>query len=144
MADLLLIVRLAGRRIAFPADQVEAVVELEGITPAPCAAAHVAGLSALRSRVLTVIDGLASLGFARSAGAGLLEAIVVPSGGHTYALLVDQVEDVVEASGPLAPVKSPIGPGWDRVALGTIEAGSDLLLLADPHLLIAGPHAQAA
>ena len=144
MADLLLIVRLVGRRIAFPADQVEAVVELEGITPAPCAAPHVAGLSALRSRVLTVIDGAASLGFGRSTGGGLLEAIVVPSGGHTYALLVDQVEDVVEASGELSPLQAPIGAGWDRVAVGTIEAGSDLLLLADPHLLIAGPHAQAA
>ena len=144
MADLLLIVRVAGRRIAFPADQVEAVVELEGITPAPCAAPHVAGLSALRSRVLTVIDGVASLGFGRSDRPGLLEAIVIPSGGHTYALLVEQVEDVVEASGAPAPLQAPIGAGWDRVAVGTIEAGSDLLLLADPHLLIAGPHAQAA
>ena len=33
MAELLLIARLGGRRIAFPASKVEAVVELEGITP---------------------------------------------------------------------------------------------------------------
>ena len=145
MADhLLLIVRLAGRRIAFPASEVEGVVELEGLTPAPRAAAHVAGLSALRSRVLTVIDSVASLEFGRSATAELNDAIVVPSGGHPYALLVEAVEDVVEASGPPTPIRAPVGAGWDRVAIGMVEAEDDLLLLVDPHLLIAGPQAQAA
>ena len=80
MAELLLIVRLAGRRIAFPAAEVEAVVELEGITPVPRAAAHVAGLSALRSRVLTVIDCLASLEFGRVRPTACREAIVVAVG----------------------------------------------------------------
>jgi len=144
MSDLLLIVKLAGRRIALPASEVEGVVELDGITPAPRAAGHVAGLSALRSRVLTVIDGLASLEFGRAPVEGLLEAIVVPSGGHTYALLVDSVEDVIEAQRPPAPIRTPVGAGWDRVAIGTIDADKDLLLLVDPHLMIAGPTAQAA
>jgi len=144
MSDLLLIVRLAGRRIALPASEVEGVVELDGITPAPRAAGHVAGLSALRSRVLTVIDGLASLEFGRAPVEGLLQAIVVPSGGHTYALLVDSVEDVIEAQRPPAPIRTPVGAGWDRVAIGTIDADKDLLLLVDPHLMIAGPTAQAA
>jgi purine-binding chemotaxis protein CheW len=53
MADLYLIVRLAGRRVAFPAADVEAVVELEGLSPVPCALPHVAGLSALRSRIVS-------------------------------------------------------------------------------------------
>jgi purine-binding chemotaxis protein CheW len=143
MAELLLIARLAGRRIAFPASDVEAVVELEGITPAPCAAPHVAGLCAMRSRVLTVIDAVASLEFPAE-GSGARDAIVVPSGGHTYAVLVDEVEDVVEASHPPSPIRAPLGAGWDRVAIGTVEAEGDLLLLVDPHLLIAGPAAQAA
>ena len=144
MAELLLIVRLAGRRVAFPAAAVEAVVELEGLTPVPRAAGHVAGLSALRSRVLTVIDGLASLEFGRARIDGLIEAIVVPSGGHPYALIVEAVEDVVEVTRPPLPIKTPVGAGWDRVAIGMAEAGDDLLLLVDPHRLIAGPHAQAA
>jgi purine-binding chemotaxis protein CheW len=144
MADLLLIVRLAGRRIAFPAAEVEGVVELDGITPAPRAAGHVAGLSALRSRVLTVIDGLASLEFGRSRIDGLLDAIVIPSGGHPYALIVESIEDVIEATRPPLPIRTPVGAGWDRVAIGMAEAGEDLLLLVDPHRLIAGPQAQAA
>ncbi|HYI47001.1 MAG TPA: chemotaxis protein CheW [Allosphingosinicella sp.] len=143
MAELLLIARLAGRRIAFPAAEVEAVVELEGLTPAPRAAPHVAGLSALRSRVLTVIDGLAALEAGRFGELGR-DAIVVLSGGHTYALMVEEVEDVIEAEAPPSPVKAPLGAGWDRVALGTVEAEGELYLLVDPHALIAGPAARAA
>jgi purine-binding chemotaxis protein CheW len=142
MVELLLIARLAGRRIAFPAAAVEAVVELEGITPVPRAAGHVAGLSALRSRVLTVIDGLASLEF--GASGELREAVVVPSDGHTYAIMVEEVEDVIEPGGPPAPIKAPLGNGWDRVAIGMVEMEGGLVLLVDPHLLIAGPAAHAA
>jgi purine-binding chemotaxis protein CheW len=144
VADLLLIASLAGRRIAFPAIEVEAVLELEGLTPAPRAAPHVAGLSALRSRVLTVIDAKASLEFGRSGEAHLTEAIVVNSGGHTYALLVDDVEDVVEAAAAPQPITAPLGEGWDRVALAMVEAGGELFLMIDPHALIAGPTARAA
>lgn len=144
MADLLLVVTLAGKRIALPASKVEAVVELEGVTPAPCAATHVAGLSSLRSRVLTVIDGLAALDFGRAEPAVLTNAIIIPFGGHPYALLVDGVEDVVEASAAPLAVGAPLGSGWDRVATGMVEADSELLLCVDPHLLIAGPASQAA
>jgi purine-binding chemotaxis protein CheW len=139
MVELLLIVRLAGRRVAIPSSEVEAVVELEGITPVPGAVPHIAGLSALRSRVLTVVDSRVSLGMAPDASQSIAEAIVVPSGGHTYALLVDLVEDVVDAGGERAPLKASPGEGWDRVAKGTIEAAGDLLLLIDPHAVIAGP-----
>lgn len=144
MADLLLIVRLAGRRVAFPAAAVEGVVELDGIVPAPRAAPHVAGLSALRSRVLTVIDAVAALGFAPAPERPTADAIVVPCDGHAYALLVDAVEDVVEASAAPVPIPAPPGPGWDKVAGAMVEAGGDLLLLIDPHRLLAGPPAQAA
>jgi len=144
MAELLLVVYLAGTRIALPARDIEAVVELDGLAPVPGAPPHIAGLSALRSRVLTVIDSRASLGLAAAAPEGASEAIVVSSGNHTYALLVDEIEDVVETGGEPAPIQAPPGPGWARVASGMVEAGGDLLLLVDPHQLIAGPPALAA
>ena len=56
MAELLLIVTIGGERVALLAAAVESVVELDTLIPVPRAAPHVAGLSALRSRVLTVID----------------------------------------------------------------------------------------
>ena len=143
MAELLLIARLAGRRIAFPAARVEAVVELEGITPAPCAAPHVAGLAALRSRVLTVIDGRAALDLGGTGERQSNDAIVIPCDGHTYALLVEEVEDVIEADAPAVPLSAPVGAAWARVATGTVEVDSELFLLVDPALLIAGPAASA-
>lgn len=144
MTDLLLIVNLAGQRVAIPTVDVESVVELEGLTPVPRSADHVAGLSALRSRVLTVIDCFASLELGRAGAADLREAIVVAVDGHPYALIVDSVEDVVETDGEVRPVRTSLALGWHRVARGMVEAEGDLLLLIDTQALIAGPAAQAA
>ena len=144
MNDLLLIVNLAGQRVAIPAADVESVVELEGLTPVPRAASHVAGLSALRSRVLTVIDCFASLGLGHVPARQYHEAIVVSMDGHPYALIVDGVEDVVETNGEVRPVRTSLAGGWRRVARGMVEAEGDLLLLIDTQALLAGPAALAA
>ena len=144
MTDLVLIVRLAGRRIAIPADCVEAVVELERFTPVPRAAPHVAGLSALRSRVVTVIDPLVVLGFDATPQRPLYEAVLVSWEGHPYGLLVDSVEDVVEAPVARAATGTPFGAGWSDIATGLVEASGELLLLVDPYRLIAGQNARAA
>ena len=144
MAELLLIVTIAGDRIAIPAADVESVVELEALIPVPRAAAHVAGLAALRSRVLTVIDCLASLELRSNGSQSLKEAIIVEADGHPYALLVESVEDVVEVDLDVLPVRTSLKGGWRRVARGMIEVGGDLLLLVDTHALLEGPAAQAA
>ena len=46
--------------------EVEAVVKLTDISPVPGMGAHVAGLSALRSRVLTIIDVAALIRMAQA------------------------------------------------------------------------------
>ncbi len=144
MTELLLIARIAGERVAIPARHVEAVVEIEGIAAVPRAAPHVAGLAALRSRVLTVIDCRQSLELGRSCAEGVCEAVVVPCDGHPYALLVDAVEDVLEFTGETQPIRTSLASGWRRIATGMVDADGDLLLLVDPHALIAGPVREAA
>ena len=144
MAELLLIVRLAGQRIALRAAEVESVVEIDTVTPVPRAAPHVAGLAALRSRVLTVIDCLASLDPSRSLAGGVGEAVMAVVDGHPYALLVEAVEDVVEAGGDIRPAAASLAGGWGRIGRGTVEADGDLLLLADVEALIGGPAREAA
>ena len=143
MAELLLLVSLAGEQVAVRASEVESVVEIEGLTPVPRAGGHVAGLTALRSRVLTVIDCMASLEPGLRIEAPR-DAMVVVADGHPYALLVDRVEDVVEASGEIAPVPASLSAGWTRVATGYVPVEGRLFLLADVHALIAGPLAEAA
>lgn len=144
MMELLLIVTIAGQRVAIPAANVESVVELEGITPVPRSAVHVAGLSALRSRVLTVIDCLAALDLGCMSASGPREAIVVEMDGHPYALIVESVEDVVEIEADIRPVRTSLSGGWLRVAKGMVEVDGDLMLLVDATALLAGPAAQAA
>ena len=139
MNELLLIVTIAGSRVAFAAAKVESVVELDALSPVPRAAAHVAGLSALRSRVLTVIDCRRSLELGATDLSGLHEAAVVEVDGHHYALTVDAVEDVVEALSELQPVRATMEAGWERVGLGMVETEEGPLLLIDIDALIAGP-----
>ncbi len=139
MNELLLVVTIAGERVALPAAAVESVVELDTLIAVPRAAPHVAGLSALRSRVLTVIDCIRSLELGTSdCSKGIREAAVVEFDGHHYALIVDLVEDVVEAVGEPQAVRSTMGEGWERVSLGMIESESGPLLMVDIAALIAG------
>ena len=144
MNELLLIVTIAGSRVALPAAAVESVVELDALIPVPRAPAHVAGLSALRSRVLTVIDTLRSLELGESeCSDGIREAAVVELDGHHYALLVDVVEDVVEALSDPSPVRAAMGIGWERVSRGMVETEEGPLLLVDINSLIAGTATEA-
>lgn len=145
MNQLLLIVTIAGQRVALPAAAVESVVELDALIPVPRAAPHVAGLSALRSRVLTVIDCKRSLELGQSdVSDGIREGAVVELDGHHYALIVDVVEDVVEAASEPSPVRAAMGAGWERVSLGMVETEAGPLLLVDVAALISGSEARAA
>ena len=145
MNQLLLIVTIAGERVALPAEAVESVVELDALIPVPRAAPHIAGLSALRSRVLTVIDCMRALDLGVSdCSDGIREAAVVELEGHHYALIVDAVEDVVEALTEPQPVRAAMGSGWERASVGMVETESGPLLLVDVAALIGGAERQAA
>ena len=144
MNQLLLIVSIAGSRVALPAADVESVVELDALIPVPRAAPHVAGLSALRSRVLTVIDSVRALDLGESdCSDGIREAAVVELDGHHYALIVDAVEDVVDALSEPSPIRAAMGDGWERVSLGMVETEQGPLLLVDIAALVSGEAAEA-
>jgi len=145
MSELLLIVTIAGERIALPASAVESVVELDTLIPVPRAAPHVAGLSALRSRVLTVIDCQRSLELGDTdCSDGIREAAVVELDGHHYALIVELVEDVVEAQSDPVPVRAAMEKGWERASLGMVETEEGPFLLVDIATLIGGSDVRPA
>ena len=58
--------------------------------------------------------------------------------GHHYALIVDCVEDVVEAQSAAAPVRAAMSPGWERASIGMVETQEGPLLLIDVAALVAG------
>ncbi len=145
MNELLLVARIAGQRVALPAAAVEAVVELEALTPVPRAAPHIAGLSALRSRVLTVIDCRRALELGiTEVEDGILEAAVVELDGHHYALLVDGVEDVLQARSDPVALRAAMGSGWEAASNGLVETDEGPLLLVDVGVLLDGVQARAA
>ena len=142
MSKLFLIARIAGEPAAVPASAVASVVELDRITPVPRVAGHVAGLFALRSHVLTVIDAAAALGLGARPQAEPMTALAIEHDGHSYALLVDGVDDVAEAPSP-EPCPATLAPAWARVARGMVLHGGSPVLLVDPVTFLAGPAAAA-
>lgn len=144
MEDLKLIARVAGQEVALSADAVESVVEIDAITPVPLAGVHIAGLAALRSRVLTIIDTYAALELGRSPRDGVLQAIVVTIDNHLYGLLVDEVVDVAAIVGDAQPLNAGLSRGWMNAALGVVEHQGRALLQLDPARIVAGPFAVAA
>jgi purine-binding chemotaxis protein CheW len=135
--QLLLIATIGGHRAALPAAAIASVIEIEGIAPIPLARAPVAGLTTLRSRVLTVIDCRAALGLQALPGAIAHEAVVVEVGGHGYALLVDEVRDVTPALSEPVPPRADPGPGWAVALIGMVETAAGPVLLLDPARLAA-------
>lgn len=139
MNDLLVMAQMAGRRCALPASDVQSVIELGSITPVPRTPGFIAGITALRSRVLTVIDCRLALGFEKIEWSTDQRAAAVTVGGHAYALMVDAIEDVTTAASEPGEIAGGFGPEWTRVATGMIETGIGPALLLDLETLIAGP-----
>ncbi|WP_066530544.1 chemotaxis protein CheW [Erythrobacter sp. CCH5-A1] len=139
---LLVILQIAGRRCALSALDVRSVIETAAITPVPRAPAWIAGITALRSQALTVIDCRRAIGLAEGAWPTDHRAAVVTEGGHSYALLVDGIEDITTAVGEAGQVPGGFGAEWSRVAVGMIETMAGPALLIDLAALIAGPEAR--
>jgi len=128
---LFLFASIAGVPIAMRASEVEAVVRLGEIVPVPLVQAHVRGLAALRSRVLTVIDMEA-----RIFGKGGLDetaslAIVADIAAHSYGFLVDSVSDICLAPDGAQPVHGRMDPAWAPYVSGIVDyAGQSHLLVS--------------
>jgi purine-binding chemotaxis protein CheW len=143
MSAPLLIVRVAGDRIAVPADRVHSVIELGRIIPAPRAPDYIAGLTTLRSRTLTVIDTARAIGLPSTGHAEF--ALVIESDGCGYALIVEEVENVADGEPVPCRPEVKLGDGWTRVAEGLVETETGSLLIVDLDTIIAGPlHTKAA
>lgn len=145
MSELYLIVRIGGEHAAISATSVESVIELERVTPVQQVARHVVGVSALRSRPLTIVDCSRSLGLPDSGEpADGRRGVVVAVDGHLFALAVDDVQDVVEVDEEPEEVPVTLGPQWDRVAIGMIETDLGAMLVIDPRSIIDGPPIERA
>ncbi|MBC2777666.1 chemotaxis protein CheW [Parasphingopyxis marina] len=144
MEKLYLLAEADGSTFAISADAIESVVTAGEIVPVPLAASWVAGLTALRSRVITVVDTIASI-YQREAEIRDGQSLVVVNvDGNLYGLAVDEVHDVCEYSIELERLGASFDSGWRRVSSGMIEADGAAVIVVDPAILVLPETAIAA
>ncbi len=141
IGELLVVARIAGRACALSALDVKSVIEIGTVTPIPRAPVWIAGITALRSQALTVIDCRRAIGLPESEWPTDHRAIVVAEGGHSYALLVDAIDDITTGASEAGQVPGGFGPEWSRIATGMVETMAGPALLVDLGALLAGPDA---
>ena len=144
MDRLYLIAEAGGEHFAIPAEAVESVVTASDVIPVPLADPMVAGVSALRSKVITVIDTVAAIeGGAATVAAGS-SLVVVKIDDFLYGLAVEDVHDVVEFAADPERLGASFAAGWQRVSTGVIEIDGRTIVVIDPAALLSVPDAVAA
>ncbi|MGD9810276.1 MAG: chemotaxis protein CheW [Sphingobium sp.] len=125
MSGLYLFARISGTAVAIATDEVEAVVRLRELSPVPGVPPHVAGLSALRSRVLTIIDAPVLIcgrpTQSDTAEEGDRYAIMCDISGHSYGILVDGVDDIQTLDAVPMPICGKVDAAWLPYAAGVID-----------------------
>lgn len=137
--QLYLIARIGDQRAAFRSAEVESVVVIRNVTPVPAAPAHITGLLALRSRVITLVDARIAVGKLSPVSAEGCKAIIYEMDGHSYGIVVDQVEDVVFIDQQERPVRGHLDAGWGQVSETMIDWDNDTLLVIDTAKMVQGP-----
>jgi purine-binding chemotaxis protein CheW len=143
MSSLYVLAWIGTQRVAFDATRVESVVDIAAVVPVPLAAAHIVGLAAIRSQVITVIDCSVVTGGTPTPPTG--RAIVTSVEGHRYALRVDHVDDVVAGLSRTADQDVALGALWSVISDGVIEVAGGFAVVLDPvRLVSSGTSAIAA
>ena len=135
---------VADTPIAVRTEEIEAVVRLHDVSIVPGMPPHIAGLSALRSRVLTIIDIAALVNGAPTPRERHSLAIVADIMGHSYGLMVDGVSDICPAPGGELPLRGQLDPAWARFAEAVIEGPQGPNLLVSLSRFVEMPTLQAA
>lgn len=143
MENLYLIAEADGKTFAVPAGDVDTIVRDMEIVPVPLAEASVAGIAALRSRVVTVVDLIATIAGRAAASCCGKPVIVTRLDGHLYGFAVDRVRDILEADGVPKPVEASMSAGWRGASSGYVETEIGAVVVVEPAKLLAD-HAKAA
>lgn len=137
MKTLFLLAQVAGTEVAISSDAIESVVTVGDVVPVPRCDPVVAGLFALRSRVLTLVDCQYRVtGISCQPAPGALAAIAAV-GGHSFGLLVEKVHDVVEVAPEAVVPAIRLGRGWSSMVSKLVEFQGRMIMVVDPVLLVA-------
>ena len=128
---------VAGQLCGVPVMAVRDVLGEQAITPVPLAPPEIAGNLNLRGRIVTAIDLRRRLGLPGAVGGRRPVSVVAEQGSEYYALLVDEVGEVLTLDASLHERTPPtLPPGLAAFAEGVFRLpGRLLMVLSVPRLL---------
>jgi len=131
--EVFLTLTVAGQACAVPVLMVRDVLGAHAITRIPLARGEVAGSLNLRGRIVTALDLRLRLGLPpREADAPPAMSVVVDQSGELYALLVDQVGEVVPLPAANFTANPPtLDPLWREVSRGVHRREGHLVIALD-------------
>jgi len=136
MEKLFLIAEIANTPVAICCEQIESVVTVGEVIPVPRADPVIAGLFALRSRVLTLVDCQYRVSGERKAIEPGCPAVIAYVGGHSFGLKVDRVRDVISIPDDDIVQATRLGPNWSKICSRLAEVEGRLIMIVDPERLV--------
>jgi purine-binding chemotaxis protein CheW len=137
-ASLLVTLSVAGQRCGIPALAVRDVLGEQAITRIPLAPPEVAGSLNLRGRIVTAIDLRRRLHLPPAPPGTPRMSVVTEQGGELYALLVDEVAEVMTlASDTFEPTPPTLPPEWAAHSAGIYRLPAGLVVVLDVARLLA-------
>lgn len=126
-------VQIGGQTFGVPVLEVQDVIAETTINRVPLAPPEIAGSLNLRGRIVTAIDMRRRLGLPPQAedqrGSGV-SVIVEQASGELYALMVDDVGDVLWLpSSAFEPPPPTLSPAWRDLCDGLYRLEDDLMLV---------------
>lgn len=132
------IVHVGSLTLGVPVGDTQTIFRIGEITPVPLGPRHVAGLTNLRGRVMTVVSLRSKLEKTTAEVARGALAIGLQADGEEYALVVDQVSEVIDIdASQRLPVPAHLDPEHARLMEGLYKVGDTLLPVLIPQELFA-------
>jgi purine-binding chemotaxis protein CheW len=136
--SVLVTLTVAGQLCGVPVLAVRDVLAGQAITRIPLAPPEVAGSLNLRGRIVTAIDLRRRLGLPDAPPGAPRVSIVTEQGGELYALLVDQVAEVLTLpEADFEPMPPNLPSAWTTHATGVFRLADRLLVVLDVGQLLA-------
>ncbi|NPD67231.1 chemotaxis protein CheW [Lichenicola cladoniae] len=131
---------LGGQLCGVPVLAVREVITNSKIVRVPLAPPEIAGNINLRGRVVTTIDTRCRLGLEPAADTADCVALVAEHEGVLYALLIDQVQDVLSLRVDMIEETPPnFSPTWREFSNGVFRLPNHLMVVLDIGRLLALP-----
>ena len=138
--QVLVTLTVANQLCGVPVLTVRDVLGEQAITRIPLAPPEIAGSLNLRGRIVTAIDLRRRLGLPAAAPGHRRMSVVAEQSGELYALLVDQVSEVMSLDGATFERNPPtLEANWAAFSTGIFRLDGRLLVVLDVAKLLAFP-----